>query len=674
VLPSVTTPAVARRAAELYEAHHEEVLRRTDRWFAYLMLFQFLGGLICALVVSPRTWAGAHYTVHIHVWAALGVGGLIAVVPVTLAFARPGRFSTRFIIATGQMLTSALLIHLTGGRIETHFHVFGSLAFLAFYRDWRVFIPATLVVFLDHLIRGIYWPESVYGVLSASPWRSVEHAAWVLFEDAFLIRACVQGVREMKVIAEKRAQLEQTNALIEEEVRQQTSELQSQTRALRQEVAERQRAEQTLREMNLALANAMPGIARLDVQGRYVEVNDVYAGMIGYEPETLIGMSWEPTVHPHDHALAHQCYLRMKATGIGEFEARAVRKDGSTFYKHVMMVRICDPEGAFIGHHCFMRDITQRKQAEAEREALHRQLMEVSRQAGMSEVATGVLHNVGNVLNSVNVSAAILVDKVRKSDVSSVAQIAEMMQQHADNLGTFLTADERGRLIPKYLAELGRLLVADQSALMAELESLGKNIEHIREIINTQQSYAKISGVLEPVRPADLIEDALRINDAALRRHGVRIVRDYEDASPVTVDKQKVLQVLVNLISNAKYAMATSDRGEKTLTLRLRALPSERGRVRIEVIDNGVGIPSENLTRIFSHGFTTRKDGHGFGLHSASLAAQELGGSLTAHSQGPGRGARFILDLPSRVHSPTTKDQSGGERHPVLAVSVLEAG
>src|SRR5947207_1664920 len=198
----------ALRANSLFKRSQNEIYRRVDRLFAGLMIFQWIGGLIAALVISPRAWEGSTSHVHIHVWLALMFGGLITLFPILLAFVKPGHAYTRHTIAIGQMLMSALLIHLSGGRIETHFHVFGSLAFLAFYRDWRVFIPATIVVALDHFVRGVYWPQSVFGVLAASPWSWIEHAAWVIFEDVFLIWACVQGVRELRDSAGKQAELE----------------------------------------------------------------------------------------------------------------------------------------------------------------------------------------------------------------------------------------------------------------------------------------------------------------------------------------------------------------------------------------------------------------------------------------------------------------------------------
>ena len=288
-------------------------------------------------------------------------------------------------------------------------------------------------------------------------------------------------------------------------------------------------------------------------------------------------------------------------------------------------------------------DITERKQAEAKLAETHRQLLDTSRQAGMAEVATGVLHNVGNVLNSVNVSTTLLTDLVRQSKVDRVTKLRDLIAAHEADLAGFLTQDARGKQIPGFLQTLSTHLTKERGELLAELEALRKNVEHIKDIVAMQQNYARVSGVSETVSVVELIDDALRMNAGAFERHGVQLVRDFKVLPLLTVEKHKVLQILVNLMRNAKYACDESGRGDKQVTLRVVA---ERGRVKISVIDNGIGIPAENLTRIFAHGFTTRKDGHGFGLHSGALAARELGGSLTAFSAGPGRGATFVLDLP----------------------------
>jgi signal transduction histidine kinase/CheY-like chemotaxis protein len=208
--------AIISRSDDLFRQHQQSIYERTDRIFAGLMLFQWLAAVVAALVISPRTWSGQQSQVHFHVWVAILLGGVVTALPVTLAQFQPGRISTRHVIAVGQMLMSALLIHLTGGRIETHFHVFGSLAILAFYRDWRVLLSATVVVAADHFLRGMFAPQSVYGLVLADRWRWLEHASWVLFEDTFLMLSCIQSLREMRGIAERQAQMEQAKEAAEQ--------------------------------------------------------------------------------------------------------------------------------------------------------------------------------------------------------------------------------------------------------------------------------------------------------------------------------------------------------------------------------------------------------------------------------------------------------------------------
>ena len=237
---------IRERTGVLFEAQQQRIYKHTDRLFAVLMALQWLAGIVAAIWISPKAWAGQDSQIHLHVWAAIFLGGVMAGYPIFLALTQSGKAFTRYVIAIGQVLMSGLLIHLSGGRIETHFHIFGSLAFIAFYRDWRVLIPATIVVASDHWIRGIYWPQSVYGVLTASPWRSVEHAAWVLFENTFLIGACVRSTQEMYEMAQKRAQLETTNEIIEMNVLERTNDLAQTKESLEKEIIERQRLEKVM--------------------------------------------------------------------------------------------------------------------------------------------------------------------------------------------------------------------------------------------------------------------------------------------------------------------------------------------------------------------------------------------------------------------------------------------
>ena len=300
--------------------------------------------------------------------------------------------------------------------------------------------------------------------------------------------------------------------------------------------------------------------------------------------------------------------------------------------------------GNIIGLVGIGRNITALKKAEEKLEAVHAELLEVSRRAGMAEVATGVLHNVGNVLNSVNVSASVMADRLRGSKVDGVARIAQLLTEQPSLL-QFLTTDERGRQVPAYLRQLGEQLEREREQLRGELNNLTQNIEHIKEIVATQQNYARVSGVTETVALSQLVDDALKIHGTAYVRHGVTVVREYDRVPQVSVDKHKVLQILVNLLSNAKYACDAGRAEERRVSVRIK-MP-EDGWIQVEVTDNGIGIPTENLTRIFSLGFTTRKGGHGFGLHSAALAARELGGRLFARSDGPGTGATFTLEFPT---------------------------
>ena len=247
------------------------------------------------------------------------------------------------------------------------------------------------------------------------------------------------------------------------------------------------------------------------------------------------------------------------------------------------------------------------------------------------------------MLNSVNISTALLTEQLDKSRAANVTRLAHLLRGHAADLGDFVTRDPKGRALPEYVAELGQRLDAERLKMRAELQGLSANIEHIKEIVAMQQSYAKVSGETESLSVADLIEDALRMNAAAFTRHGVALQRELADVPFVSVDKHKVLQILTNLYRNAKYAVDETTGQQKIVRTSTRI----SGRcVAISVTDNGVGIAPENLTRIFAHGFTTRKDGHGFGLHSGALAAKEMGGALTVQSDGPGRGATFTLTLP----------------------------
>ena len=339
----------------------------------------------------------------------------------------------------------------------------------------------------------------------------------------------------------------------------------------------------------------------------------------------------------------------LRGEAASELEFVIVRPDGAVRMVLASARRLVGPASQALGAVVVVQDITERRVAEEELEEVHKQLLVASRQAGMAEVATNVLHNVGNVLNSVNVSASLVAERIKKSKCTSVTRVSALLNEHARDLPAFL-AGPQGRQLPAYLKELAEVLAAERDTAVAELGALRSNVEHIKEIVAMQQGYAKRGGITDTLDIRVLAEDSLRMNEGAFSRHGVTIVRDFGEVPLVQLDKHKVLQILVNVIRNAKYACSELKRGERRVTVRIRATPQS---IIVAVIDSGIGIPNENLRRIFNHGFTTRPDGHGFGLHSSALAAKELGGSLEAQSEGTGKGATFTLTLPIKSAEPT---------------------
>ena len=505
-LPEAEAASVLSRADQLYEEHREKAHVQRDYAFAWLFLIQWIFAIAVAVVWSPHAWEGRIRTTHIHVYYALIFGAALTV-PTTLMVRNwAGRPVTRYAIGALQMMWSALLIHLTGGRIETHFHIFGSLAFLAFYRDWKVLVPAIATVVGDHLVRGFFWSKSIYGLANPEWWRFLEHLLWVSFETVILGIGIVESLRELRALARRQAQVEAVNRAVEDKVAQ-------------------------LRKTQASLVDA-------------------------------------------------------------------------------------------------------------------------SRRAGMAEVATTVLHNVGNVLNSVNVSANVVENVARQSKSAGLEKAVTLLRSQEDP-GKFFAEDPRGKKLIDYLDGIAKALESDRTRTIDELGSLARNIEHIKVIVSMQQSHAKSGSVVARVKIGDLLEDALKFNAASYQNHAVQLVRDFGFTGEVIIDRHKLLQILMNLLSNARHALQDLDlETPRSLTVRTR---EDGNQIRIEVIDNGVGIPKENLAKIFQHGFTTKKDGHGFGLHSSACNATELGGSLTVTSEGTGRGATFVLAVPRTPASRATR-------------------
>lgn len=422
------------------------------------------------------------------------------------------------------------------------------------------------------------------------------------------------------------------------------------------DVSEQKAREEALRVLEIkrrgSFENAVEGIYQSTPEGRFLEVNRALARMYGYEdPEDLLAqvhdIQQQVYVDPRMRDRFKQDIERTDEVRGLEYQVR--RRDGKIFWISESARAVRDSDGRLCYYEGFIQDITQRKEAEI---ALHRsqqKLVETSRQIAMAEMATGILHNLGNALNSITVSTTTALDLLRESKVSNVSRVAQMLNSHADDLGRFLTEDSKGQQIAAFLTQLGCHLQGEQLHLNAELAALRKSVEHASGILAIQQNYAKTSDPCEAVSVEGLVEDALQMNANALTRSKVEVVREYAAGLPVVVvPKHKLLQILMNLIRNALQACVVVDHGERRVTVSIRSA-RKRKWIEIEVRDTGVGMSATTLSHVFDHGFTTRKDGHGFGLHSGRVIAQELGGELSARSDGVGLGAAFLLTFPCQV-------------------------
>jgi two-component system cell cycle sensor histidine kinase/response regulator CckA len=372
-----TSPSIAsstlKQASQLFTAHQQSIYEHTDRMFAVLMSVQWIAGVTAALWITPRTWIGTVSQTHIHVWAAIFLGGAISIFPITLALVRPGQISTRHVIATAQILMSALLIYLTGGRIETHFHVFGSLAFLAFYRDWRVLVPATIVVAADHFLRGVFWPQTVYGVLSSSSWRWLEHSGWVLFEDTFLYVAIKRSIAEMWDIAIRTAETRDLNKGLEQRVAERTRQIVSANEELHKEITERKLAEIAAGDSEeryrlLFEGNPLPmWVYDLETLG-FLAVNDAAVNHYGFSRDEFLGMTIKD-LRPSEEVPALTSNIARITDGLGEAAVwRHRKKDGAT-----ISVEITSHTLDFAGRLArvvLAVDVTELKRAEEESEQL----------------------------------------------------------------------------------------------------------------------------------------------------------------------------------------------------------------------------------------------------------------------------------------------------------------
>jgi two-component system, sensor histidine kinase and response regulator len=585
----------------LYSEQLHAVYCRADYLFVILLLLEWMVAVAFALLVSPYTWAGESFAVHIHVWAAILLGGAIVSLPVTFALTQPGATTTRHTVAIGQMLMGALLIHLGGGRIEVHFHIFGSLAFLALYRDWKVLITASAIVAADHFLRGIFWPRSIYGVVTVSPWRWVEHSAWVVFEDMVLIRGCLQSLREMHELAFRQAELAAAFGKVEQLVEERTADLYRANEDLTRQAAQVRESQAVIMSI---VETAPDAIVMIDHLGHVIEFNPAAEGIFGYSKGHALGRRVDDLIIPPELRKAHNDGLaRYLATGEGRtigrrLEVTSIKACGTEFPAELAINTVTRPglPPLFVA---FVRDITARKIAE---ESL-RQAAVTAQAASRakSEFLANMSHEIRTPMNGV--------------------------------IGmTELTLDTE--LTPRQREYLGMVKSSADSLMIV-----------INDILDFSKIEAgKLSLDTAPFALRAALDETL--HTLALRAHSkgielaCRIDPDVPDA--LIGDSGRLRQVLVNLIGNAIKFTA---RGEVIVSVQVEDA-DDGVALRVAVADTGIGIPVVKLDTIFrpfeqADGSTTRHfGGTGLGLSISVRLIELMGGCIWVESE-PGVGSTF---------------------------------
>lgn len=404
-----------------------------------------------------------------------------------------------------------------------------------------------------------------------------------------------------------------------------------------------------------------------DRESRFVSVSLSLAKSLGCSVEDVLGKTDFDFFDPELARGYREEELKIMSTGepCVDQVVKHVWSDGRITWSLNVAMPMRNDAGDIVGVFGTNKDVTAAKLMEEELEKANRDLREMSRLAGMAEAATGVVHNVGNVLNGVNVSSGVLALGLRQLKVESFGKVCGMLREHSGDMSEFLTRHAQGKHVLTFLDAFHRDLAATQSQLLSELDSLEQCVGHIKEIVSIQQSYATMRGLVEDIEVDGIVEDALKISQGSFLRHGVQIEREFRAVPKITGERGKILQILHNLLRNAKHALDDGTNPDKIIEIRIE--PASADMVRVVIRDTGIGILPENLTPIFAQGFTTRKGGHGFGLHSSANAAKEMHGSLNAHSEGLGQGATFTLELP--VATPLR--EAVGGRSTAAAASVM---
>ncbi|GAB4511464.1 MAG: hypothetical protein Tsb0020_29260 [Haliangiales bacterium] len=388
----------------------------------------------------------------------------------------------------------------------------------------------------------------------------------------------------------------------------------------------------------LAFAPVFISIANLDQIIVYLNSVDE-----GYDINEIIGTHVDTLIPPEQRPKSQQAFAKVLATGtVHHFETFIDAPGVERQWYSTSIAPVAEDGAAPTAFVYTTTNITQQRLAEEQLKQTQEELLEASHRAGMSEVATGVLHNIGNVLNSVNVSASLMIEQVGASQLGRLNRAVSLLETHEDQLATFLSENPKGKLLPAFLRKICDELTGEQARLRRELGNLVEHVGLIRSTVTAQQSLAKLGAMIEEIEPEQLLDRALALFRIDIDNLAVQVSVTVEDPRQIAIDKQATLQILANLVRNAVESLATVA-PPRSLQLRYH---TDANWLYVEVADNGAGITGDAIDKVFSHGFTTKKTGHGFGLHSSSVAAETMKGTLAVASDGEGQGARFTLKLP----------------------------
>jgi two-component system, sensor histidine kinase and response regulator len=586
-------PEIASRAEAILADDESRIFKSVDRLFATLILFQWTVAVGAALWMSPSqaNVSGRLVTTVLN-------GGVIALLPLVMVSMAPGKPFTRHLVASGQMLMAALLVSLIDGRIETRFEIFGALAFLSLYRDWRVLVTASIVTLGDQFMGGgILWTQSVNGLAPIVPLRCLEQIGCVLLTDFFLFVSIWQSREEMALIAERHAKLESANKEIEHEVAERTAEV------------------RTGEEIFRSLSGASPVGIFLDSCGACIYANQRLGEIYEVPSDDLIGKGWIHNIHPEDRPqIEKEGLAALRENREISLEYRIVTPSGAIRWVSTRAARLPSDDGqtVFVGT---VDDITERKRLEQELAVGRDEALETARIK--SEFLSNMSHEIRTPLNGIIGMTGLLVDSKLTNEQR---EFAETVRTSGDALLTIVND-----ILDFSKIAAGKLVFEEiDFDLLAIAEST-------IELLADQASKKKI-------------ELALRFDPSV--------------PSSVRGDPGRLRQVLTNLVGNAVKFTAE---GEVVLSISADSVSDDEARLFFHVRDTGIGIDPEAQRRLFqafsqADSSTSRKyGGTGLGLAISMQLVEAMGGKIEVESE-VGRGTTFHFGVRLPLSSSTTAD------------------